>query len=402
MLQQYDKITTSHLHHHHRRQRSAAMADLPNTAQVLHEAILTNSLDVVQSYLGAAGVDPNQSPPLCPLAQLKRALRRPDAVAHDVVVVATQDVYRVSPLHVAIFNCYHNHGSQEDPTPRETALAIVQALVDAGADTTLVASHIAVVQKRDSSLIRIQDRAPIGLALLLKQNARGPDEVNMVESLDAAMQCIVPRADARDASGQDDVIETMTVPESFAQSFGSLLFSQEFSDVKFVCKDGTVLHAHQNILAAASSYFRTYFQGPWGTLHTDGCWKTEITPDVLRAVLMFVYTGKVDDDLLEEEAKNIISVAHEYELFDLQLLAQSSCVANLCPENSKEMLQLAKLHESDTLKDACFDYIKENMAAVLMHPTFVSLADEDSALWAELNEFLQESPTQAGRKRSRS
>jgi Ankyrin repeat len=225
----------------------------PNPSHVLHEAILTNSLQIVQSYL-QAGVDPNQSPPLCPLSRLKRALLRQDAVAHDIVAVHTQDVYQVSPLHIAIFNCFYRHGTQEDTSPSDTAVSIVQALVEAGADLSLVAVNIAIVVKRDSALIRIQDRTPIGLALLLKQNARGERHAEIIESLDHAISYLLLKMD--DESPESPlcpIIDTTRVPRSFAESFESLLFSPEFSDVHFVCADGTVLYAHQNILAAASS-----------------------------------------------------------------------------------------------------------------------------------------------------
>jgi len=53
---------------------------------------------------------------------------------------------------------------------------------------------------------------------------------------------------------------------------GSMLFSPDFSDVLFVCSDGTEIPAHRNVLAANNSYFQTYFSGRWAELHSDGRW----------------------------------------------------------------------------------------------------------------------------------
>jgi hypothetical protein len=40
---------------------------------------------------------------------------------------------------------------------------------------------------------------------------------------------------------------SVTVSKAVTETWKALLFSEKFSDIKFKCQDGTVLHAHEHI-----------------------------------------------------------------------------------------------------------------------------------------------------------
>jgi hypothetical protein len=50
---------------------------------------------------------------------------------------------------------------------------------------------------------------------------------------------------------------TVSALKSVAKTYQKMLFSEKFSDIKFICGDNVTVHAHRNILAGASPYFDT-------------------------------------------------------------------------------------------------------------------------------------------------
>jgi hypothetical protein len=58
--------------------------------------------------------------------------------------------------------------------------------------------------------------------------------------------------------------------------------------------------------------------------------------------------------------------------------------AKLSADSVGTVLKLGQLHQSRTLKDACFTYIKRNAAQVLVLPDILAIGTEDPELWTEL------------------
>uniref|UniRef100_A0A7S4J6Y1 BTB domain-containing protein n=1 Tax=Odontella aurita TaxID=265563 RepID=A0A7S4J6Y1_9STRA len=209
----------------------------------------------------------------------------------------------------------------------------------------------------------------------------------------------------------------------------SLLFSPLCSDIRFVCEDGAVLHAHKCVLAASSEYFSTAFEGPWGSASAsalvpapsgtgrlkddtggennhDGdrrggggalIWPTSNSSQIMRAVLSFVYTGNIadcgcgDGKTANEDIdpRALLSVAHECGLAPLLEEAEMMCFRDLTVENWKETLQLAHLYECDALKGLCFDFCRERAVEILTDPGVAALAAANQELWSELREAIK-------------
>ena len=63
------------------------------------------------------------------------------------------------------------------------------------------------------------------------------------------------------ATGQAPTLELDTVVvKPVIAAYKEMLFSEQFSDVAFLCPNGEVVHAHKSILAASSPYFNSSFQ----------------------------------------------------------------------------------------------------------------------------------------------
>ena len=167
-----------------------------------------------------------------------------------------------------------------------------------------------------------------------------------------------------------------------------MLLSSKFSDIHFHCPDGTILHAHRNVLSAANPYFATVFEGPWDDEHPNGVWKTSNSAKLMKVILAYIYIGVKKGDEISDQALAILSLAHEYELTMLVKAAETTLIQQIEEENVKELLQSSILYNLKKLKRSCFDFIKKNAIKVLTNKEFMKLATEDEALWSELRSFL--------------
>ena len=142
-------------------------------------------------------------------------------------------------------------------------------------------------------------------------------------------------------------------------TFEKMLFSAKFSDVHFHCPDGTILHAHRNILSAASPYFATVFEGPWCDEHPNGVWKTSNSADLMRVILAYIYISVEKEDDISKQPFAVLSLAHEYQLIILVEAAERILMQQIKEKNVKEILQSSILYNLENLKHSCFDFIEK-------------------------------------------
>ena len=76
----------------------------------------------------------------------------------------------------------------------------------------------------------------------------------------------------------------------------------------------------------------------------------------------FIYTGKVDEAVLEEFALSLLALAEMYDLQGLKDLAEMELVNKLDKENMVEMISIGEHHKADQLLEAALQYTKANIA----------------------------------------
>jgi len=199
-------------------------------------------------------------------------------------------------------------------------------------------------------------------------------------------------------------VPTDKVARSTKKAWSSLLFSQQYSDVVFVLKSNgnedhnkkaqeepqeqprVILYAHRNILAASSPYFARYFRD-WGATKEE--FETSNSKAMMEIVLKFIYSGEVPP---KEEAvvcaTELLAVAGEYDIEDLQKLAEETLVEQLCLENVKDAFMLADLHNSETLKAACGDFVRKNACTAMFDDGILQLKEENPSLWKDLQRYV--------------
>ena len=122
--------------------------------------------------------------------------------------------------------------------------------------------------------------------------------------------------------------------------------------------------------------------------NASGIWNIEHTSTVMKVVLSYTYTGIVDQELMKQDSMAILAAANEFQIKSLQDMAFQARKHTLGVENLKETLTAGHLFGIGELKQACFDFVQENLTDALTYRNFASLAAEDPELWDELTAVI--------------
>ncbi|TVU31144.1 hypothetical protein EJB05_22816, partial [Eragrostis curvula] len=157
-------------------------------------------------------------------------------------------------------------------------------------------------------------------------------------------------------------------PSDLHRHLGNLLESAEGADVTFQVA-GKTFKAHRYILGFRSDVFRAELLGPMkeGTNRESIIHVDDMEAEVFRALLVFVYTDRLPDDLgcMEEEeelamAQHLLVAADRYNLERLRLMCEDKlCELNVINTGSvATILVLADQHNCPRLKEACFQFLR--------------------------------------------
>lgn len=142
---------------------------------------------------------------------------------------------------------------------------------------------------------------------------------------------------------------------------------------KTIVVEGTTIRVHKKVLAARSKYFNSLFQKEF--IENN---KKEIAlkgpPDEFKAVLQFMYTGKIS--LSSMQLSNIVKT---YELVDYYLLWElkepisNYLAAILALDNCFKILNAAYSSNVNDLIELCLPFIDCRASELIKHNTFKSL-----------------------------
>jgi hypothetical protein len=391
----------------------------------LRASIQTNSLDLVGKALeeGAAPNAPSEFK-FCLAEYVSRGSE------DDKFSAATKEsTVLVPPLHQAVRNCYdmvageetlsHYHSYPKFETTR--AFGILKLLIDNGANVSNAASFWACYvggnqcgdndNKQNWKGFEQVNVTPAQFALFLKSKPNFPASYNGYDenryddnehqtqektagntlkrewatqqkvAMDTVISALMSATEPNSRSAMVKQLQfnsaMVSVPLSTKTLWSSLLFS---GDMRFECK-GTAVHAHKVILAAASPYFQTLFDGPWRE-NADSCIKSHMPPEAIKAMLTFLYTGDLDSAALESQTSDLFDISSAYQLEELKMMCEHHCLGCLSIENAIGFLELGTLYECEQLESQCFAFIRQHASKMLLPIT--QLAQENKSLWTKL------------------
>ena len=185
---------------------------------------------------------------------------------------------------------------------------------------------------------------------------------------------------------------TISVPPLFIpenpviEMIQGLFLDEKYSDIVFevgadkgknsamkVAKTAPVTFpAHRVIIENCSSIFADLCESH------DDCTTIQIndvTPDIFRLLLSYMYGGKVSKDDMVLHAKEIIDAADKYGVVNLKLETEASFVkgTDFTIENVMELLLYAESKNLALLKEAAMDFIVEKKSEVIKKMSFVDM-----------------------------
>ena len=137
-------------------------------------------------------------------------------------------------------------------------------------------------------------------------------------------------------------------------------------------KTTTAFHAHRNILQKCCS---STVLGELCKADGEGVTAisiTDVTPEIFRHLLYYVYGGRVSDEEFKVNAKEIIDAADKYGVVNLKLEAEASLVKSttITFDNMMNNLQYASSKNCALLQEAVLDFALENSDEVLDKVSF--------------------------------
>jgi len=133
-------------------------------------------------------------------------------------------------------------------------------------------------------------------------------------------------------------------------------------------KSSTTFRAHQNILQNCAP---TLYE-MCGDVTPTVVSITDVKPDIFKHMIYYAYGGKLSDEDLKDNAKDIINACDKYGVVHLKLEAEACYVESieLSMDNIMDNLLYADSKNLALLKEAVMDYIVKNKTSIIGKVSF--------------------------------
>ena len=153
------------------------------------------------------------------------------------------------------------------------------------------------------------------------------------------------------------VVAQPIVPKfDFPKAMEDARVNDIFTDVILVSGERE-FKAHRVVLASQSPFFKTRFKQRWKR-QDDKVDMSDIAPDILEAMISFMYTGDVAN--VDSISHDLLPAAEEYRLSGLKEICERALLKNLKVENAVKYLKLASTHSAENLERESTKFIVAN------------------------------------------
>ena len=125
--------------------------------------------------------------------------------------------------------------------------------------------------------------------------------------------------------------------------------------------NGAEVHCHKQVLAAVSPVFEAMVKNQYKE-GVESKTNLEISEEVGRAFVKFIYTGELEEGILGEEAEAFLELGDMCDMKALKDLAEGKLLRKLNKKNMVELISIGESFRADRIFEAALKMTKGNMA----------------------------------------
>ena len=141
--------------------------------------------------------------------------------------------------------------------------------------------------------------------------------------------------------------------------FEKVYNTMEESDFALIF-DGEEVPCHKIVLAAASPVFKAMVKNKHREA-IEGKSSVQFSREAGRAFVQYIYTGKVQEDLLKEHAAAFLAMGELYDLQELKDMAENELLIQLDKENMVAMISVGDIFKAEKIFEAALKMARANM-----------------------------------------
>ncbi|GIZ05087.1 TD and POZ domain-containing protein 3 [Caerostris extrusa] len=147
------------------------------------------------------------------------------------------------------------------------------------------------------------------------------------------------------------------------------------------------LRVHKTVLCARSPVFKAMLTSNMKETISQVMDIPDLEIDVVRRMLVFMYTDTVDD-IGWETASKLYAAADKYGIVSLKNFCSSILKSSLCIANVGEILLLANLYADEDLKKLAFEFFRCNDKQVICSAEWEDFMKKDVQLAADMMRLI--------------
>jgi actin-binding protein IPP len=150
---------------------------------------------------------------------------------------------------------------------------------------------------------------------------------------------------------------------------------ERFCDVELLVGENTpTIKAHRIILSSGSSYFEAMFGSDFNENKEKVVKIHSIKFDILRKIIDFMYTGKIDID--QVDVQELLAAADMLQIHEVVNCCAQFLCRELHPSNALGILRFAEAHNCKELAESAMGFINAHFPEVSEHDEILEISQQ--------------------------
>ena len=172
------------------------------------------------------------------------------------------------------------------------------------------------------------------------------------------------------------------------KSISSQIFEERsFTDFEIISDEKSYL-CHKVFLSAASPVFKRMIESEMKEALESKLVLESLPEDVMNSFLKFIYTGEMDEKVMNENCVIFLELGEKYDIGDLKNVAEQAMIANLNHQNMISFFKAGQLFRGESIRASAKTFISQNINSVKDKQKLKTELHGQSDLLLELLESL--------------